>query len=100
MDGGSDLLIFRRIIMPLGLPAIASLGIFQFLRGWNDLLVALVFSNASTQPPTVALASQTRQVGNSIAMLSSAAFLCLLIPLGAYLECHLDSLEGLRPSLS
>jgi alpha-glucoside transport system permease protein len=94
MDGGSDLLIFRRIIMPLGLPAIASLGIFQFLWVWNDLLVALVFSNASTQPLTVALASQTRQFGNSIDILASGAFLSLIIPLGVFLAFQRFFVQG------
>ena len=36
--------VFRRVVLPLGLPAIASLAIFQFLWVWNDLLVALVFA--------------------------------------------------------
>ena len=42
IDGASEIRIFLRLILPLGLPAIASLAIFQFLWTWNDLLVALV----------------------------------------------------------
>jgi alpha-glucoside transport system permease protein len=80
--------------MPLGLPAIASLGIFQFLWVWNDLLVALVFSNASTQPLTVALASQTRQFGNSIDILASGAFLSLIIPLVVFLAFQRFFVQG------
>ena len=41
IDGASEIRIFLRLILPLGLPAIASLAIFQFLWTWNDLLVAL-----------------------------------------------------------
>ena len=41
IDGASEIYIFMRVILPLGLPAIASLAIFQFLWTWNDLLVAL-----------------------------------------------------------
>ena len=41
IDGASEFRIFLRLILPLGLPAIASLAIFQFLWTWNDLLVAL-----------------------------------------------------------
>src|SRR5690606_1991672 len=40
MDGGTEFTIFRKVILPLGWPAIASLAIFQFLWVWNDLLVA------------------------------------------------------------
>ncbi len=43
IDGASEVRIFLRLILPLGLPAIASLAIFQFLWTWNDLLVALTF---------------------------------------------------------
>src|SRR3954463_4334831 len=43
IDGASELRIFFKLILPLGLPAIASLAIFQFLWTWNDLIVALTF---------------------------------------------------------
>src|SRR4029077_17051510 len=54
-DGASELRIFVRLILPLGLPAIASLAIFQFLWTWNDLLVALTFGQ-NTTPITVWIA--------------------------------------------
>jgi alpha-glucoside transport system permease protein len=81
IDGASEWRIFSRIILPLGLPAIASLSIFQFLWTWNDMLVALIFTNASSQPVTVAIQSQLRQFGANIDILSSGAFLSMVIPL-------------------
>ncbi len=55
LDGAGELRLFFRVVMPLGGPAIASLGIFQFLWVWNDMLVALVFTDAtasrSRSPP-------------------------------------------------
>lgn len=81
IDGASELRIFVRVILPLGMPAIASLGIFQFLWVWNDMLVALIFTNPSSQPVTVAIQSQLRQFGANIDVLSSGAFLSMLIPL-------------------
>lgn len=60
IDGASEWRIFTRIMLPLGLPAIASLSIFQFLWTWNDMLVALIFTNAGSQPVTVAIQSQLR----------------------------------------
>ncbi|HEY8787117.1 MAG TPA: carbohydrate ABC transporter permease, partial [Candidatus Limnocylindria bacterium] len=50
IDGSSEWRIFFRLILPLGLPAIASLAIFQFLWTWNDLIVSLTFG---TTPITV-----------------------------------------------
>jgi alpha-glucoside transport system permease protein len=81
MDGAKEGRIFFRIVIPLGLPAIASLAIFQFLWVWNDLLVALVFAKPSTQPLTVFLASQTRQFGNNISIIAPGAFLSMIVPL-------------------
>ena len=43
MDGASNFAIFRRIVIPLSVPALASFAIFQFLWVWNDLLMALIF---------------------------------------------------------
>lgn len=81
IDGASEFRIFTRIMLPLGLPAIASLSIFQFLWTWNDMLVALIFTNAGSQPVTVAIQSQLRQFGANIDVLSSGAFLSMIIPL-------------------
>lgn len=81
MDGAGEWRIFRSVIMPLGLPAIASLGIFQFLWVWNDMLIALVFADSSAAPLTVALQSQARQFGSNIDVLATGAFLSLVVPL-------------------
>jgi alpha-glucoside transport system permease protein len=81
MDGGTEWTIFRKVIMPLGGPAIASLGIFQFLWVWNDLLVALIFANRSSQPLTVAIQQQTRQFGTNLDVIAPGSFLSLIVPL-------------------
>ncbi|TAM86258.1 MAG: carbohydrate ABC transporter permease [Jatrophihabitans sp.] len=94
MDGASEGRIFFRIVLPLGLPAIASLGIFQFLWVWNDLLVALVFASPSNQPLTVTLANQTRQFGSSIDILAPGAFLSLIVPLIVFLAFQRFFVQG------
>jgi len=81
VDGASEWAIFFRMILPLGLPAIASLAIFQFLWTWNDMLVALIFTNAQSMPLTVAIQSQLRQYGSNIDVLSAGAFLSMIVPL-------------------
>jgi alpha-glucoside transport system permease protein len=81
MDGAGEIRIFFGVILPLGLPAIASLAIFQFLWVWNDMLVALVFADSRAAPLTVALQSQTRQFGSNIDILATGAFLSLVVPL-------------------
>jgi alpha-glucoside transport system permease protein len=80
LDGASELRIFLRVILPLGLPAIASLAIFQFLWTWNDLLVALTFGR-ETQVITVAIFGELRQFGSNIDVIAPASFVSLIIPL-------------------
>ncbi|WP_152885114.1 carbohydrate ABC transporter permease [Streptomyces adustus] len=84
LDGAGELRLFARVVLPLGGPAIASLAIFQFLWVWNDMLVALVFTDADSQPITVALQTQVRQFGNNIDVLAPGAFISMVIPLAVF----------------
>jgi len=94
IDGASELRIFFRLILPLGLPAIASLAIFQFLWTWNDLIVALTFAR-DTQPITVAIFSQLRQFGSNIELIAPASFVSLAIPLVVFLSFQRYFVRGL-----
>ena len=94
IDGASEIWIFLRLILPLGLPAIASLAIFQFLWSWNDLLVALTMAR-NTQPLTVAIFSNLRQFGSNIELIAPAAFFSLAIPLAVFLAFQRYFVQGL-----
>jgi alpha-glucoside transport system permease protein len=94
IDGASELRIFLRLILPLGLPAIASLAIFQFLWTWNDLLVALTFGR-ETQPITVAIFSQLRSFGANIELIAPATFVSLMIPLAVFFAFQRYFVQGL-----
>ena len=94
IDGASEVRIFVRLILPLGLPAIASLAIFQFLWTWNDLLVALTFGR-ETQPITVAIFTQLRQFGSNIELIAPAAFVSLALPLAVFFAFQRYFVQGL-----
>ncbi|MFD4971433.1 carbohydrate ABC transporter permease [Streptomyces sp. NPDC058424] len=94
LDGAGELRLFARVVMPLGGPAIASLGIFQFLWVWNDMLVALVFTKSGTQPITVALQTQVRQFGNNIDVLAPGAFISMVIPLAVFFAFQRQFVSG------
>jgi alpha-glucoside transport system permease protein len=94
IDGASEFRIFTRLILPLGLPAIASLAIFQFLWTWNDLLVALSLAS-STQPITVAIFSQLRTFGANIDIIAPATFISLAIPLCVFFAFQRYFVQGL-----
>jgi alpha-glucoside transport system permease protein len=94
IDGASEAKIFLRLILPLGLPAIASLGIFQFLWTWNDLIVALTFGQ-NTQPITVAIFSNLRQFGANIDIIAPASFISLIVPLAVFFAFQRYFVQGL-----
>ena len=94
IDGASEMRIFLRLILPLGLPAIASLAIFQFLWTWNDLLVALVMAR-NTTPITVDIFSQLRQFGSNIDIIAPASFMSMLIPLVVFFSFQRYFVQGL-----
>jgi len=94
IDGASEIRIFVRLILPLGLPAIASLAIFQFLWTWNDLIVALSLAR-DTQPLTVAIFSQLRQFGANLELIAPAAFVSLAIPLAVFFAFQRYFVQGL-----
>jgi ABC-type sugar transport system, permease component len=95
MDGAAEWRIFATVVFPLAKPAIASLGIFQFLWVWNDLLVALVFADTRNQPMTKALQSQMRQFGTNIDILAPGAFLSVIIPLILFFAFQRYFVQGL-----
>jgi alpha-glucoside transport system permease protein len=95
IDGASELKVFRTVVLPIGLPAIASLAIFQFLWVWNDLLVGLVFADTSHQPLTVAIRSQLRQFGTNFDVIAPAAFLSMLVPLVVFFAFQRYFVQGL-----
>ncbi len=86
-----------RVIIPLSLPAIASIGIFQFLWVWNDLLVALVFSGGTVDvaPLTQRLAELVGNFGRNAERLPAAAFISLIIPLIVFFSLQRYFVRGL-----
>ena len=92
IDGASEIWIFLRLILPLGLPAIASLAIFQFLWTWNDLIVSLTFN---VQPITVWIFGQMRQFSSSIDIIAPASFISLVVPLVIFFSFQRYFVQGL-----
>lgn len=83
LDGASAFNIFFQIVLPLSVPAIASLVIFQFMWVWNDLLVALIFlgGTPSVAPMTVTISNLVNSLGGNWQILTAAAFISMTLPL-------------------
>ena len=81
LDGASHWTAFWRLVIPLAMPAIASLAIFQFLWVWNDLLVALVFLGGTTPVMTYQISNMVTSLGAGWHLLTAAAFLSMVLPM-------------------
>jgi alpha-glucoside transport system permease protein len=83
LDGANHWTAFRRLALPLSIPAIASLAIFQFLWIWNDFLVAKVF--LSSKPVlTVQITNLIDPLGGNWNILTGAAFLSFIVPMAVF----------------
>jgi alpha-glucoside transport system permease protein len=94
IDGASEFRLFFRVVLPLGLPAIASLAILQVLFVWNDLLIGLVLAQNNT-PIAPALAGQLRQFGSNLDVLAPASFFSALVPLLIFAAFQRYFVQGL-----
>jgi len=97
IDGASHFTIFNRLILPLSVPALASFAIFQFLWVWNDYLVALVILgiDPSNKVVTQRLADLTGTFGNDWHLLTSGAFLTMLLPLLVFFSLQRYFVRGM-----
>lgn len=81
LDGATHWTAFWQLALPLSLPAIASLAIFQFLWVWNDLLVALVFLGGSNPVLTYQISNMVTSLGSGWHLLTAAAFISMALPM-------------------
>ena len=97
VDGASDFVIFRKIILPLSFPALASFAIFQFLWVWNDLLIATVFLGNTEE--SLVLTGRLRELlgsrGGNWEILTASAFITIIIPLLVFFGLQRYLVRGL-----
>ena len=96
IDGASNVGIFRTIVVPLSVPAIAAYGIFQFLWVWNDLLMALIYvQSGALQPMTVEVTRLLGTYATEWSLLAAAAFLIMAVPLIVFISLQRYFVQGL-----
>jgi alpha-glucoside transport system permease protein len=96
IDGASSWSIFRTVVLPLSVPALASFAIFQFLWTWNDLLMALVFA---PRPGGLPMTTQVQGLLGTFAtewhLLAAASFLIMVVPLIVFFSLQRYFVQGL-----
>jgi alpha-glucoside transport system permease protein len=96
LDGASDWGVFVRVVLPLSLPAVAALAIFQFLWTWNDLLVALVLlGDPNLAPMTLRITNLVSSFGTSYQLLTAAAFISMAVPLVIFFAFQRFFVQGI-----
>ena len=97
VDGANDFKIFRRIVLPLSFPALASFAIFQFLWVWNDLLVAIVFLGAGEDQLVLTgkLNALLGSRGGNWEILTASAFITIIVPLIVFFSLQRYFVRGL-----
>lgn len=97
VDGASEFDIFRKIVLPLSFPALASFAIFQFLWVWNDLLIAMVFLGNNEEQ--LVLTGRLRELlgsrGGNWEILTASAFITIIIPLCVFFGLQRYLVRGL-----
>ena len=97
IDGATPFQIFKSIVLPLSVPAIASITIFQFIWVWNDLLVALVYLGGTPDvaPITVRISALVGSYGQNWELLTAAAFVSMALPLIIFLSLQRYFVRGI-----
>jgi alpha-glucoside transport system permease protein len=98
IDGAGPVTAFFRLAIPMSVPALAALVIFQFLFVWNDLFVALMYigaSNGTRLPLTLLLANLTNSHGGGVQYLMAAAFISMALPLVVFFGFQRYFVRGL-----
>jgi alpha-glucoside transport system permease protein len=96
LDGASDLGVFFRIVLPLSMPAISALAIFEFLWVWNDLLVALILlGDPDLAPMTLKISNLVSSFGTNYQVLTSAAFISMALPLVIFFALQRYFVQGI-----
>ena len=95
VDGAGHLTIFRKLIVPLSVPALASLTIFQFVYIFNDLLIGKVYGGSENQPLIAKLVEVSGTRGQSWHLLTAAAFISMVTPLAVFFALQKHFVRGL-----
>ncbi len=97
VDGATHYDVFIKIVLPLSIPAFASIFILQFLWVWNDLLVGLVFLDK--HPSEIILTAKLKELlgsrGENWEILTTGAFISMTVPLFIFFSLQRYFIRGL-----
>ena len=96
IDGASELCIYAKIVLPLVVPGILTVGLFRFMNTWNDFLGPLLYLSDETQYTlTIGLQMFTTQYKTEWALLMAASLLVTLPVIIVYFFVQKRFIEGI-----
>jgi glucose/mannose transport system permease protein len=95
IDGASMMGLYRYIMLPLSAPSFAVVIIWQFTQAWNEFLFAVVLTNQSHWPVTVALNNLAGSQLVQWNVLMAATFMAALPTMLVYIFLGRYFLRGL-----
>lgn len=97
IDGSSEWAIFRRIILPLSKPVLATAALFHFLYAWNDFLGPLLYlTRRETFTLSLALqAYQSQSGGTQWPYLMAASVVTILPIVGLFFFAQRFFIQGI-----
>jgi alpha-glucoside transport system permease protein len=95
VDGAGHLTMFRKVVLPLSVPAIAAATIYQFVYIFNDLLIGKVFGGTKNLPIIAKLVEVAGNRGQSWHLLTAAAIISMIIPLIVFFSLQRYFVKGL-----
>ncbi len=96
IDGASYFEIFYKIVLPLTLPALASLTALQFVWVWNDFFFALVLiSSPDLKLATQAIPVIRGRLFKDWTVLSAASIIVMIIPIAIYVALQRYYVRGI-----
>jgi alpha-glucoside transport system permease protein len=95
VDGAGHLTMFRKVVLPLSVPAIASVTIYQFVYIYNDLLIGRIFGGSKNAPIIAKLVEVSGSRGQSWHLLTAAAIISMVTPLVVFFSLQKYFVRGL-----
>jgi raffinose/stachyose/melibiose transport system permease protein len=94
IDGATYFQVYRLVILPLCIPALSTISIFNFLSAWNNILFPLLFINdKKLKPISLGLLNFNGERGSDYGPLMAAIVITVALPLILYLLFQ-EKVEG------
>ena len=94
IDGATYFQIYKNVMLPMTVPAISTISIFNFLGAWNNILFPLLFINdKNLKPIALGLLNFNGERGSDYGPLMAAIVITVAVPLVIYLLFQ-EKVEG------